>query len=446
MPAGERVKEPAVLPHQVREIEIGAAEQALWVDAVERLWSHRSIIAKLVIAGLVLSSIAAFVYPKYEATVQLMPPDTASSGLGALLLPALANKPGLNGLTGIAGDLLGTKDSGALFVKVLESRTIEDTLINRFDLRKRYHIKYWEDTRNKLQSRTTITEDKKSGVLKLVVEDRDPQLATSLAAAYIEALDQVMATVATSSARRQRIFLEQRLADEKKFLEDSEKQFGQFASSSMVLDVPQQTRVTVEAAARLQGEMIAARAELEGLEQIYTADNYRTRSLRARVAELEKELAKINGGQGSAGATQDPTNPYPSVKSLPVLGVQWADLYRITKVHETVFELLTQQYEIARIQEAKEIPTVKVLDAPVVSEKRYPRPWIVIILGVLASAALACLWFLLRDRWERWDRNDPRRQLLTRIYSGARGKVRWVRSERPPSYAPQNQEEHETFN
>jgi uncharacterized protein involved in exopolysaccharide biosynthesis len=114
------------------------------------------------------------------------------------------------------------------------------------------------------------------------------------------------------------------------------------------------------------------------------------------------------------------------------LGVQWADLYRTTRVHETVFELLTQQYEIARIQEAKEIPTVKVLDAPAASEKRYPSPLAVVILGVLGSAVLGCLWFLLRDWWERWDRDDPRRQLLTRIYFGVRGRVRWVRSHAPP--------------
>jgi len=443
MPLTERAKGPAALPREVHDLETGDGQEALWVDAVERLWLHRRSIAKAAIAGLVLSSIAAFLYPKYEATVQLMPPDTGSSGLGALIMPGLSNSSssGISGLMGLAGELLGGKTSGALFVKVLESRTIEDSLITRFDLRKHYHLKYWQDARKKLQSRTTISEDKKSGVLKLEVDDRDPKLATDLAGAYVEELDRIMAKVATSAARRQRIFLEQRLVDEKKFLEDSEKRFSQFASSNMMLDVPQQTKVTVESAARLQGEMIAARAELEGLEQIYTSENYRVRTLRAHLAELEKELARINAGQMVTGTTPDPTNPYPSVKNLPVLGVQWADLYRTTRVHETVFELLTQQYEIARIQEAKEIPTVKVLDAPAASEKRYPRPWTVIILGVLGSAALACLWFLLRDRWDKWDRDDPRRQLLARIYFSARGRVRWTRT-----HGPQSQEGHETFN
>jgi capsule polysaccharide export protein KpsE/RkpR len=388
------------------------------VDSTYNVWEQRQHVFKWILAGVLLSLIAAYFYPKYEATVELMPPESGSSSLAALALPALSKLPGLSGLTGLAGDLVGGKNSGALFTKVMESRTIEDNLINRFDLRKKYGLKYWEDARRKLRSRTTITEDKKSGVLTIVVKDRDPQQAVALTGAYIEELNRVMASVATSSARRERIFLEQRLTEEKKYLEDSEKKFSHFASSTMMLDVPQQTRVTVEEAAKLQGELIAARAELEGLEQIFTNENFRVRALRARVAELERELARINAGQISATANQDPTSPYPSVKNLPVLGVEWADLYRTTKIHETVFELLTQQYEMARIQEAKEIPTVKVLDSPWVSERRYPRPWQVMILGVFGSAVLGCVWVLLLDWFRHWDDQDPRRILLSRLYFG----------------------------
>lgn len=419
MPVSEVTKEPLSSQVESRGTRDLLHADVIWVDICYRLWAERWRVLKWTLVGVTLSVVAACFYPKYQATVQLMPPDTGSSGLASLALPALSKLPGLSGLAGLAGDLVGGKNSSALFTKVLESRTIEDSLITRFDLRKKYGIKYWEDARKKLHSRTSIIEDKKSGVLTIVVDDSDPKLAAALAGAYIEELDRVMASVATSSARRERIFLELRLTDEKKSLEDSEKKFSQFASSSMMLDVPQQTRVTVEAAARLQGEMIAARSELEGLEQIYTAENFRVRTLRARVGELERELAKINAGQISPSTTQDPTSPYPSVKSLPVLGVEWADLYRTTKIHETVFELLTQQYELARIQEAKEIPTVKVLDSPSVSEKRYPRPWLIVVSFLFGSTALGCLWILWVEWWQRWDVHDPRRMLLAKIYFGS---------------------------
>jgi uncharacterized protein involved in exopolysaccharide biosynthesis len=185
----------------------------------------------------------------------------------------------------------------------------------------------------------------------------------------------------------------------------------------MAFDPTQQLRVTVESAARLQGELIQARAELQGLEQIYTSENVRVKSLRARIGELEQEMRKINGGR--AGGARD-AFPYPSAKDLPALGVKWADLYRESKIHETVFEMLTQQYEVARIQEAKETPTAKVLDAAVIPEKTLPRPWMVMLIGTLTSVILGCAGVLLQDRWQAWDAEDPRKLLLSSMYFGTR--------------------------
>jgi uncharacterized protein involved in exopolysaccharide biosynthesis len=374
------------------------------------------------VVGMILSAALALVICKYEATAQLMPPDGNSpSGLAALAAPLLgraSDSSGVGSLLG-AGDLLGsTKSSGALFAKVLQSQTIEDSLIKTFHLREHYGMGNMEDARRKLTSRTTITEDKKSMVLSISVRDKDPKLAKDLVNAYINELDKVMAKVATSAARRERIFLEQRLADEKKILEESERQFSKFASSNMTLDVPQQTKVTVEAAARLQGEMIDARSQLEALEQVYAPDNVRVKSLRARISALSRDLAKINSGRVMNEVAQDPANPYPSVKNLPLIGVQWTDLYRNTKIHEAVFELLTQRYEVARIQEVKDMPAVKILDDPYVSERKYPMASQVIFLGAIFSFVLACFGAYLRNRWERWDPQDPGRILLSRIYGG----------------------------
>jgi uncharacterized protein involved in exopolysaccharide biosynthesis len=395
-----------------------------WTSALERLWSKRRIVACWIGVGILASIPLCLFIPKYESTVQIMPPDSAGSGLAALALPTLSKMPGLAGL---ASELLGSRNSTALFMKVLESRTVQDDLITRFDLRSHYKKKYWSDTRDKLQSRTTVSEDKKSGVLTLEVKDRDPQFAQALAAAYADELDKVVTKVSTSAAGRERRFIEQRLAEERQVLDDAERQFSRFASKTMTLDIPQQTRVTVEAAAKLQGELIAARTELEGLQQIYAPENSRIKVAQARVGELERALGRINAGPVETGGAQDPTNPYPSVKNLPVLGVQWVDLYRNTKLHETVFELLTQQYELAKIQEAREIPTVKVLDSASLPEKRHPRPWVVILFGVMGGCILGCLHVWCRDSWEGWNSQDPRRRFLERTYGGIVGKLRLKR-------------------
>jgi hypothetical protein len=135
-------------------------------------------------------------------------------------------------------------------------------------------------------------------------------------------------------------------------------------------------------------------------------------------------LSKINSGPVESGSAQDTTNPYPSVKNLPVLGVQWVDLYRNTKIHETVFELLTQQYELAKIQEAREIPTVKVLDSASLPEKRYPQPSLIIFLGLIMGGVLGCLFIWVKDVWSGWNAQDPRRRLLERTYGGIIGKLR----------------------
>jgi uncharacterized protein involved in exopolysaccharide biosynthesis len=380
-----------------------------WTDALYRLWLQRRQIFRWVLLGFVLSLIVAWRYPKYESTAQIMPPDSGGSGL-ASLVPALSKSPGL---IGMAGDLMGMKSTSAIFARVLESRTVQDNLINRFDLRKRYGKSYMEDARKKLSTRTSISEDKKSGVIAISVRDHDGALAAELANAYVEELGSVMAKVSTSAARRERIFIEGRLADENSNLQDAERQFSQFASANMALDVPEQTKVTVEAAARLQGELIAAKAQLEGLKQTYTDENIRVKSVQAHVNELERELAKINSGR--APNVQDPTSPYPSVKNLPLLGVKWADLYRQTKIRETVVELLTQQYEMARIQEAKEIPSVKVLDPASIPERREPSWKVIIPLGTLLSALLACMGYFIKNWWDRWDQGDPRRILISQV-------------------------------
>jgi capsule polysaccharide export protein KpsE/RkpR len=415
-----------------------------WPDTLDRLWNRRRRISLWVALGFVISIVLATKYCKFEGTVQLMPPDGASSGLGSQLLPMLSRMSGLpnmagGGLGSLAGDLLGGKTSGALFAKVLGSRTIQDNLVERFQLRQRYWRRYNEDARKILDSNTKIEEDKKSGVLTIIVRDANGKMAKDLANAYVEELDKVITRVSTSSARRERMFIEQRLADEKKALEEAEQRFSQFSSNSMVLDVPQQIRVTVESAARLQGELIAARAELEGLRQIYSPENNRVVTLSARVAELERQLRRINSGRADPGGVQDPTFPYPSVKNLPKLGVKWADLYRESKIHETVFEMLTQQYEIARIQEAKEIPTVKVLDAAILPEKRRPRPWQILLAGLVLSTILACCGVILQDKWEKWDSRDPRRIIVSRAYSGVRSL--WPRRLRKPAARDDNDEQ-----
>jgi capsule polysaccharide export protein KpsE/RkpR len=247
---------------------------------------------------------------------------------------------------------------------------VEDRIIDRFGLQKVYGARYRQDARKMLEQLTAIGQDRKSGVISIQVTDTSPQRAREVAQAYVEELDRLLSEVSTSSARRERIFIEQRLLTVKSDLDDAEKRFSAFASKNTALDIKEQAKAEVGAAAVLQGQLIAAESELQGLQQIYTPGNVRVRSP-ARVDELKRQLDKIAGTDASLAAdgAGSPQDSYPSIRRLPLLGVEWADLYRRTKIQETVYELLKQQYELTRMQEAKEIPTIRVIDSANLPEK-----------------------------------------------------------------------------
>ena len=411
MPLRGTSQQAAVPRPGTRELEVAFPATPRWIDAVDYVLARWRRLAFWTALALIIAAGLSFFICKFQATTQIMPPDSNSGGGGlAALLPMLSRTNSLP-VGGLAGDLLGIKSTGALFAKVLQSETVLDSQIDRFDLMKRYSLKYRDQTRKRLARRTEISEDKKSGVITVKYADYDPLVAQQIANAYVEELNKVLARVSTSSARREKEFIEQRLSDEKKSLDEAEQQFSSFASKSMALDVPQQTRVQVEAVARLQGELIAARAELQSVQQIYASENPRVKSVRARIGELERELGRLNTGGGAT----DSTNPYPPVSKLPSLGVQWTDLYRETKIHETVYEMLTQQYESARIQEAKETPTAKVLDFAGVPERRSPSRVLVITGGGGLGLFLAVLGLLLQRWWMLLPSNSAPRLLWNTI-------------------------------
>jgi uncharacterized protein involved in exopolysaccharide biosynthesis len=202
-------------------------------------------------------------------------------------------------------------------------------------------------------------------------------------------------------------------------LEEAEKRFSAFASKNTALDIKEQAKAEVGAAAVLQGQLIAAQSELQGLEQIYTTTNVRVRSLRARVDELQRQLDRIAGTDASlvSGGTDSQRDSYPSIRKLPLLGVEWADLYRKTKIQETVYELLNQQYELTRIQEAKEIPTIRVIDPANLPEKKSWPPRLLIIMAITASALFATtIWIVGSDHWEGIDRRSPGKVFAMHIW------------------------------
>jgi capsule polysaccharide export protein KpsE/RkpR len=379
------------------------------------------------VGGLLTLLISWLIPNRYESSTRLMSPDMKASASEALMAGLLGRTSGGGGggggLVGLGANLLGGLDNtGAMFIGVLNSRSVADSLVKRFDLKKVYRDRWDKDAREDLADRTNITQDRKSEIITISVQDRDPARAATLATAYVDELNRLLAQVNTSSAHRERVFIEERLKVVRQELDTASKQLADFSTKTTTLDLKEQGKAMVGAVATLQGELIAYETQLSGLQQIYTANNVRVRSLQARVNELRHQLEQVRGSgvEPQPGAAEG-DEAYPSFRRLPALGVTYADLYREVKIREAVFETLTQQYEMAKISEAKEIPSVKVLDPANLPEKKSsPHRLLITVLGVIASFAFGAVFVIGRATWKQVDPDDPRKMFAAEVWGDTR--------------------------
>jgi uncharacterized protein involved in exopolysaccharide biosynthesis len=404
---------------------------ANWVVNAAVLWEHRRLLARTIAISLTAGLLIAFLIPKkYTSTGRIMPPDNGGSSMALLAALTGHGSSELGGLGNIAGSLLGMRNSSALFVDLLRSSTISGDLIDRFQLQHAWHKRYRVDTAKNLARHTTITDDKRSGVITVAVEDRDPQRARDLAQGYLDELNRLVVRTSTSSARQERIFIEKRLGGAEIDLKHAQVALSEFASTHTAIDIPEQTRAMVDAGARLQAEEIAGQAEVDSLRQIYGDMNVRVRAAQARVGELGRQLARMGGTAEPAGseAVDNGTGTedlYPPLRQLPRLAVPYSELYRRVRVQEAVYQLLTQEYEVARIEEAKDVPAVSVIDTPGIPEKKsFPPRLLVTVLITLLSVGGTVLFLLFRERWGLVEEDDPRKVLAREVADTVRIRVR----------------------
>ncbi len=407
------------------------------------LWREHRFLWRVAWKTAVLAYAVAFILPKhYESVTKIVPGENLGGAAG--LMGKLAGGAGSagGGLGLDPASLLALKTPGAFYVEVMKSRTVQDKLIDSFDLRRRYslfgrwfpHIynsKFgrwmqpgYYTTRNKLKSFTGFEEDKKSGVITVTVTDYDRETAAKIANAYVLELNRLAADLNTSDAHRERMFLEDRLKSAKHDLDQASLALSEFSSKNSVMDPQNQGRTMMDAAIRIQGELIVSESKLKGLQQTYSDDNMQVRTLKAGISELKNQLKKL---MGSGTAVTD-SALYPSMRTLPMLGYQYTDLYRQAKIQETVYEFLTQQYELAKIQEAKELPTVRVMDPAVPAERKSgPARLLITGLSVLVGLVLACCWVIGRSSWEQIPAHHQHRLLVAEVSSDVKAFMRKIR-------------------
>jgi capsule polysaccharide export protein KpsE/RkpR len=395
-------------------------------------WQHRRQLLRAMGLSAVLSAAVALLLPNhYRSTVSLMPPDQNSSATSAML-GALTSKAG-SSLGAMAGSMLNLQNSGDTVIGILHSRSVEDEIINRFDLRRVYWRKRYVDTRRILERKVDISQDHKSGIITIAVTDRSAKRATDMAQAYVDFLNTEVAQLTTTGAHRERVFLEGRLKVVKENLDTSSLALSRFSSRNRTLDLQTQGRAVLDAGASLQGRLIAAESDLRALQQIYSPDNPRVRSAQARVNDLRMNLGRMVGADATPDVEEKPTASgelSPSLTQLPLLANTYADLYRRTKILEVIYETLSQEYEIARVEEAKEIPSIKVLDRPMFPEKKsWPPRTLIVLLGTLAGGGFYLLWVGTKRMWADLEPDTPWRKLALDIF--AEGKAQTATNDLP---------------
>ena len=339
------------------------------------------ILGAPLITAVIVALISLFIPNSYTATTQIMPPQQQSGAASALLGQ-------LGALSGLAGVSAGIKNPNDTYVAMLKSRTVSDNLIRRFKLQSVYDKKYSSDTRKKLEKASTITAGK-DGLIVVMVEDRDPKRAAALANGYVEELQKLTQVLAVTEASQRRLFFETQLLQAKQALGDAEIALKQLQEKTGLIQLDAQAQALVKAGSELKAQIALKEVELGALRTFATGNNPDYIRIEQLLGGLRSQLAKVEAGSVTT-------------RKIPEAGLEYVRKVRDLKYAETVYELLAKQFEIAKIDEAKEGSMIQVLDKAIAPEKKSkPKRTLIVALAALAVGFGAVLWAFIVEGLSR---------------------------------------------
>jgi tyrosine-protein kinase Etk/Wzc len=369
------------------------AEGLHLLDVLIILSRRRKFIVFFTLGVAILTSIVVLIVPsKYTATTLVMPPSQNTSMSSALL----GQLGGSSALASVAGASLGIKNTGDMYVSLFRSRTVEDSLIQRFSLVARYRRKRISDARTAFEAHSTVVLGTKDGLIRITVTDWDPNLAAAIANAYVDEFRKLSATLAISEAAQRRIFFQQQLLDANQNLAAAEEAMKHTEQSTGVLQVDSQARSLIESAAILRGQVVAKEVELQAMRSYATEDNPQMVVAEQQLAALKGQLAKLGGSD--ANSSSDIIVPK---GNIPQAGMEYIRKLRDVKYYETIEQLIAKQFEVAKLDEARQGAIVQVADVAVPPDKRSsPHRTVVVILLTMVAFVIAVLWVLATARWD----------------------------------------------
>jgi tyrosine-protein kinase Etk/Wzc len=375
------------------ETEQGSVRQLDLLDVLLIFARRKRLILGWALAGLVIAIIALFRAPTlYRSQATIMPPQQEQSS------SALLSQLGALTAFSAVGSNLGLKNPADLYVAILQTNLVADNMVDRFHLMDVYKIPDRDGAAGMLRKRSKF-EAGKDGLMQIIVEDKDPQRAATLANGYADELFNQNNRLAIGSASQRRLFFEQQLAQEKDHLADAEVAMKQTQQSTGVLQLSGQAQNIIGQEANIQANITSREVQLGALLSSSTEQNPEVVRLRTELTGLREQLQELQKGTGGAMLSQH---------EFPAAGLAYIRKERDVQYHQTLYDLLARQLEAARIDEAKATPTVQMVDPPQVPKVRsWPKPLVFIIVGLVVGTMLGFIRVAVVYLYE-YAETDPR--------------------------------------
>ncbi len=359
-------------------------EEVSLLDLAITAVRYRRRILRTTLIVIVAGAMYAWLLPaRYTATTAILPPQQGGS-MGSALMSQLGSLSSMASLAG-GGALGALKNPNDLQVAMLKSRTVEDAMIDRFHLLELYGKHRKSDARKKLEHVVSIENGAKDGLIRISVTDHDPVRAAAMANGYVEEFKRASSHLAVTEASQRRLFFEQQLSGAKDDLAGAEEALKSTEQRTGLIQLDSQDRAVISSVAQLRAQVAAKEVQIRGMQSFATEQNPDLQMAQQELAGLRSQLDR------TGSASDELLIPKGNMQEA---GLEYVRKLRDVKYYETIFELLARQYEVAKVDEARQGAIVQVVDAAVVPDRRsWPKPlWILpgaAVLGLMLGLFLA---------------------------------------------------------
>ncbi len=369
------------------------------LDLLIVLAERKGIIFWVTAAFALLSLVISLLLPvRYTATVVLLPPQQNNS-LSTQLASQFGSLGSMAALATGGSSLL--KNPNDMYVAMFKSRTVEDAMIDHFGLMQEYHKKYLSDTRKMFEHFATVEGSGKDGLIHISVEDHDPHRAAELANGYVDQFRDLSQHLAITEAGQRRLFFEQQLKQANQNLADSEESLKVTEQKTGLIQLDSQTRALIESAAALRAQITAKEVQIQGMQTYAAGENAQLVEAQQELDGLRAQLTKLGG------SSENPDGIIVPKGQMTEASLEYVRRLRDVKYYETIFDILARQFELAKLDEAKEGALIQVVDSAVPPDKKsFPKRTLIVLLATLAGLFVGVLTALVQAAFERI-KQDP---------------------------------------